>query len=251
MRDSCFSVLSYLLVENNFSSKKTNILNIKIHVSPVVPSDLASLRSTNEAGGDRGFHSRSFARKGPPHTYTRPSSTIPFPPGTRYPLPLLSLPSVPYSSPEKTPPPLPLSHSLLTSLPNILALTQSKHTNTRFLVLKHILKYALRQNKNVIVPPDAKFPLSQLTSATAFSLPMYARLPWWLYSKGPICLTRRSCFWRDLIWVKSSGRVSGGAVDWAEERRESSRLISSVLARELKSRARKAPSCEATCAVGA
>lgn len=46
------------------------------------------------------------------------------------------------------------------------------------LLLKHIERYALLQNRYVQVPPDATLPLNQATSATAFSLPMYAKLPW-------------------------------------------------------------------------
>ena len=40
------------------------------------------------------------------------------------------------------------------------------------LLLKHMLKYALLQNKYVNPPPVAKFPFNQLTSATALSLPI-------------------------------------------------------------------------------
>ena len=50
-------------------------------------------------------------------------------------------------------------------------------THGEHLLLKHMLKYALRQKRYVSPPPVAKFPLSQLMSATARSLPMYARLP--------------------------------------------------------------------------
>ena len=165
-----------------------------------------------------------------------------------------------YSSPHPHPrlhstPLLPCkvtAYSRLTSLPKHFAFTQSRITKTRFLVLKHMLKYALLQNKYVNAPPLAKFPLSQLISATAFSLPMYAKLPWWLYSKGPICLTRRRDFWRALMWLKISLRSSEvGAWACAADNSRNSALMVSVLARELKRRARNAPSWEATWAVGA
>ena len=137
-------------------------------------------------------------------------------------------------------------YSLLTSLPNNFAFSQSTQTNTRFLVLKHMLKYALLQNRYVMVPPLAKLPLSQLTSATAFSLPMYARLPWWEYSNGPICLTRRNCFCNALMVLKISVRSSPETLACCSDSFASSLLIVSVLANELKRRARKAPSWLAT-----
>lgn len=68
-------------------------------------------------------------------------------------------------------------YSLETSRPKALDLSQSRTTKTRLRVLKHMLKYALLQNRYVKLPPVAKLPFNQLTSATALSLPMYAMEP--------------------------------------------------------------------------
>jgi hypothetical protein len=74
--------------------------------------------------------------------------------------------------PWKTPPIL-LFYSRDTSRPKNFVFIQSNTTNIRFLVLKHMLKYADFQNRYVIVPPEAILPpLSHETSATAFSAPM-------------------------------------------------------------------------------
>lgn len=89
------------------------------------------------------------------------------------------------------------TYSLETSRPNALDFNQSRTTRTRLrarkvsyqheterraervnLLLKHMLKYALLQNKYVNPPPVAKLPFNQLTSATALSLPIYAKEPW-------------------------------------------------------------------------
>lgn len=84
------------------------------------------------------------------------------------------------------------TYSLETSRPNALDFNQSRTTRTRLragkvfyqhgtegwaeeevnLLLKHMLKYALLQNKYVNPPPVAKLPFNQLTSATALSLPI-------------------------------------------------------------------------------
>jgi hypothetical protein len=45
-------------------------------------------------------------------------------------------------------------------------------TKTLFRVLKHMLRYALRQKMYVTVPPLAMLPENQEMSATAFSEPM-------------------------------------------------------------------------------
>jgi hypothetical protein len=72
-------------------------------------------------------------------------------------------------------------YSRLTSRPKNFAFVQSSTTNIRFRVLKHMLRYALFQKRYVIVPPEARllpFHHEKVTSATAFSAPMYASEPW-------------------------------------------------------------------------
>lgn len=138
------------------------------------------------------------------------------------------------------------AHSLDTSLPKRFAFVQSSNTRSRLRVLKHMLRYALFQKRYVIVPPLARLPANQLTSATALSAPIYASEPWCEYLKGPICFIRLSCFCRSSIRSKIALRSSDFALACFFESSANSCSIVSVLAMVLKSRARKAPSCAAT-----
>ena len=85
-----------------------------------------------------------------------------------------------------------------THRPKRRTLNQSRRTKDRFLRENKLLMYALRQNKNVATPPlenyadnplatiylfmnkELTFPFIKGMSAIALSLPIYAKLPWWV-----------------------------------------------------------------------